>query len=486
MKDDDKREDSVVAREQWNMHLMRNRSIIVELFQGQLKSTLKCPVCQKVSVKFDPFMYLSLPIPSTTTTTISVIACTDDGSRPTKYTIETTKNTTIRTLKEKYIRLSGKELSLSDIEIADMSGYKINCVMEDDKSLSQLQTKDKCLLFITQSGQKQPIPLFQRQSIPATTTMPYKNCGLPFVVFTSASVTNKQVWYKIWKIIRRVIRHKDEDATNEEKSFAKERSAFKIVIVNEKHAACGAAACRDKQCYGCELPIDDEQFDNTQRMNDLIFSNQVELVIEWIEDSKVFSREFYNKEAMTVTVDPSVSQSKAKFSEKGQVSLDDCLDKFSEVEQLGPNDPWYCPTCKKLEQAYKKFQIWSAPEILVVHLKRFGFSSRFRQKIDTFVDFPVEGLDMSSFMVRKPNSPMLYDLFAVSNHMGGMGGGHYTAYAKNYIDNNWYCFNDSSVSPTTANAIKTDSAYLLFYQRRKNLNVPREEHARSPVISFDE
>ena len=37
----------------------------------------------------------------------------------------------------------------------------------------------------------------------------------------------------------------------------------------------------------------------------------------------------------------------------------------------------------------------------------------------------------------------LYDLFAVSNHYGGLGGGHYTAYAKN--NGKWYDFNDSSV-----------------------------------------
>jgi len=28
---------------------------------------------------------------------------------------------------------------------------------------------------------------------------------------------------------------------------------------------------------------------------------------------------------------------------------------------------------------------------------------------------------------------LLYDLYAVSNHFGGLGGGHYTAYAKNWV-----------------------------------------------------
>jgi ubiquitin carboxyl-terminal hydrolase 4/11/15 len=39
-----------------------------------------------------------------------------------------------------------------------------------------------------------------------------------------------------------------------------------------------------------------------------------------------------------------------------------------------------------------------------------------------------------------------YDLFAVSNHFGGLGGGHYTAFAKNPLNNKWHDFNDSMVS----------------------------------------
>jgi len=42
---------------------MTHRSLIVDLFQGQLRSTLKCLKCKQVSIKFDCFMYLSVPIP---------------------------------------------------------------------------------------------------------------------------------------------------------------------------------------------------------------------------------------------------------------------------------------------------------------------------------------------------------------------------------------------------------------------------------------
>lgn len=37
--------------------------MIVDTFHGLFKSTLVCPECRKVSVTFDPFCYLSVPLP---------------------------------------------------------------------------------------------------------------------------------------------------------------------------------------------------------------------------------------------------------------------------------------------------------------------------------------------------------------------------------------------------------------------------------------
>uniref|UniRef100_A0A672UYV6 Ubiquitin carboxyl-terminal hydrolase 19 n=1 Tax=Strigops habroptila TaxID=2489341 RepID=A0A672UYV6_STRHB len=61
--DSDGRPDEVVAEEAWQRHKMRNDSFVVDLFQGQYKSKLVCPVCSKVSITFDPFLYLPVPLP---------------------------------------------------------------------------------------------------------------------------------------------------------------------------------------------------------------------------------------------------------------------------------------------------------------------------------------------------------------------------------------------------------------------------------------
>ncbi|GMF62111.1 unnamed protein product [[Candida] boidinii] len=77
---------------------------------------------------------------------------------------------------------------------------------------------------------------------------------------------------------------------------------------------------------------------------------------------------------------------------------------------------------------------------------------------------------MSKYIVNplKNNETIIYDLFAVDNHYGGLGGGHYTSYVKNDIDNEWYYFDDSRVSRTNPLESIKGSAYLLFYRRRSD------------------
>jgi len=63
MSEEPNRSDEVVSAEFWNAFIARNQSIIVDLMYGQLKSTVNCLDCGNISVTFDPYLSLSLPIP---------------------------------------------------------------------------------------------------------------------------------------------------------------------------------------------------------------------------------------------------------------------------------------------------------------------------------------------------------------------------------------------------------------------------------------
>ena len=64
------------------------------------------------------------------------------------------------------------------------------------------------------------------------------------------------------------------------------------------------------------------------------------------------------------------------------------------------------------------------PSILVISLKRFSYNRYWRDKLDTQVDFPTRNLDMGPYIINKNHGKAIYDLIAVSNHYGVMGGGH--------------------------------------------------------------
>jgi len=112
-------------------------------------------------------------------------------------------------------------------------------------------------------------------------------------------------------------------------------------------------------------------------------------------------------------------------------------------------------------------EIWKPPPILIVHLKRFSLYNNRWIKSNRLVNFPLQFLDASSWLVEKPSTPMLYDLYACINHFGRLGGGHYTAYCIHKDHNTWYNFDDSSVKPVEDLAqITSPATYLLFYQLR--------------------
>ena len=74
--------DEEFAQESWQDHMKRNDSIIVDFFHGLLKSTLNCLVCDEISIKFDPFCYLSVPLPSKKEILIQLVLVPLDQNKP--------------------------------------------------------------------------------------------------------------------------------------------------------------------------------------------------------------------------------------------------------------------------------------------------------------------------------------------------------------------------------------------------------------------
>ena len=145
-------------------------------------------------------------------------------------------------------------------------------------------------------------------------------------------------------------------------------------------------------------------------------------------------------------------------------TLIDCFDLYVEYELLDGEN------CIKVEDsdekvpAKKNIMFWSFPDILVIDIKRFNAMNR---KNQIMVDFPLENLNLSKYIIGYNKDSYIYDLYGVCNHSGSALGGHYTSFVKN-ANGKWYHFNDTTVSEVTVdNQIKTPKAYCFFYRKRK-------------------
>ncbi|XP_041895136.1 ubiquitin carboxyl-terminal hydrolase 8 isoform X2 [Corvus kubaryi] len=151
------------------------------------------------------------------------------------------------------------------------------------------------------------------------------------------------------------------------------------------------------------------------------------------------------------------------LASSSKCTLQECLRLFSKEEKLTDNNRFYCSHCKTRRDSSKKIEIWKLPPVLLVHLKRFSYDGRWKQKLQTSVDFPLETLDLSQYVIGPKTSLKRYNLFSVSNHYGGLDGGHYTAYCKNASKQRWFKFDDHEVSEISASSVKSSAAYILFY-----------------------
>jgi ubiquitin carboxyl-terminal hydrolase 4/11/15 len=250
----------------------------------------------------------------------------------------------------------------------------------------------------------------------------------------------------------------------------KSGTSYKSYSVNSQQL--GSIEKRGSQTYDSSRPISlasatDE--DEKGLVADLV-GNEGTVFLEW--PIELCDRSFDLNEYETVDDVNSLDGDEAiakRTRASSTTTVLDCIEKYCAMEQLEETEMWYCNRCKKHVRAWKQFHLFRSPPILIVHLKRFQYSAltHRRDKIGIPIDFPLEGLDLTGQAMHwTEEEKPIYDCYAVSNHYGGLGGGHYTAYALNN-DGVWCHYDDSRVtSHVDAKEVVSDAAYVLYYRRR--------------------
>ncbi|EKM81724.1 hypothetical protein AGABI1DRAFT_118809 [Agaricus bisporus var. burnettii JB137-S8] len=559
-----------LAKKSWDGYLLRNDSVIVDLFQGQYQSTLVCPECGKVSITFDPFMYLTLPIPAEKKWSHTIYYIPFDPAQShLKIPIEINRDASfkdVRNLLGRWLNVEGD--NLLTLEIFNHRFYKN---LDDSVMVGDMTENDvivcyglPCNAQQSRTFKRQPedpliLPVFLCDAKGAgqwAYSSRVSLFGYPTVVAVSPDeATDVNALYTV--VMERLVRYTshyrdlfnwefvDGSGTPEIQAKLSSEDVLDVIteigengdvvrveieegdIVEEKamvldeedkEPSTETAEPRyvgpKQDVFSLRLQTGHREFGTSsygantthkwepwERREELLetrgslLRDGDALFCEFDENKKAyyFGDQFNRfeharwedfEEFIHPEYEASVQAAKEKKN-KG-LSLQDCLDEFTKEEELGEDDLWYCPQCKKHQQATKRFDLWKAPDVLVVHLKRFSNSRTLRDKIDAFIDFPIqdlnledmvrerrvakalqaEGVNIEELNLTNLDEPLIYDLFGVDEHMGGLGGGHYRAYVLNHANEEWYHFDDSFVRPAKAEDAVNADAYLLFYRRR--------------------
>ena len=587
------RQDAIVAAEAWKTYLKRNQSIIVDLMQGQYKSKVVCPDCNRVSITFDPYMFLSVPLPTQKYKIIeyTFVDCTKTNIVPTVYGIKINKFYDITAFK----KTLGKRHNVDEKElyVCDIWKSKFHRELRKHDTVAEINRRnDDIFVYYSPKPKKDEVELkedpnmikkdkndagagaagagagagndnnngngndederrdgagndrngnnnnndynmhshhynsggqygYRRQRSEYNTVLienkrrvkvqrndygyddeTYEDeqigCPLLLTVHIRQKMTLRELRQKIFDMIfpftrtrneRPKRRSKDDDDDNRQSgnnNNAGNDAGNGNIKKDDPKKANNNNDVNDKP-----YKINDDDlpcrifakwgFNNTQEIfydnDDLFDFDQSELKFEilWTDWTK-YRHELYARKnrKRNQTAPPLTNKYGDDDDDNGgrygrPIELDACFEAFTEEEKLGENDAWYCSKCKAFKRAKKKIDLWTVPDILIIHLKRFSYTRNYRDRINTLVKFPIKGLNIKEFLVNKyERANCTYDLFAVSNHMGGMGGGHYTAYAKNVYNDQWYHLDDSRTSMVNnPQQMVSSSAYVLYYYRAK-------------------
>lgn len=554
--DDNGVDTQVNASLAWDCHKRRNDSLILDTFYGQFKSTCVCP-CGRVSVSFDAFNHVSLEIPQLQQSTVwltFLVFGRSGANAAVQYGLGLRRGSLVADVRQALSKSFG--VPPAHMVICEISEHTIVEILRDDKPISAIGQSDVITVYTVEPYTTSSIHIIASHAVVEEDSSgePTRDLfGLPFLTSCDANLTCRQLFEHIWASVRHLVVPLTEDGKPDEDLDPDLEEVFKqlikiratdtegnslLVFPTGEDSASSNPQEEEKNeempQTTCYLPRYREEQIKTFLGEDcttrflflsLEWTMKMDVPLEIVQKNAASSNSggsnnkkkkklkknnaikaakmipktvgIQEKRFVALTQHASYHQCMKKKKEleaaRG-VTLDQCFETFTKPERLDEHNMWYCSNCKDHVRALKTMELWRLPNILMVHLKRFEFRHGYRRdKLSTFVDFPIEGLDMSKHCAQwtegssppeqlrvNDRVPAVYDLFAVVNHFGRMGFGHYTAFARRWdeekISSDWGLFDDSSArsvgtgrggSGGVVDEVVSSAAYVLFYRRRQ-------------------
>ena len=451
----DDEDDITACNRWWETHQKRDNSIIMDLFSGQYKSTLRCPFCDRISITYDQFSCLELPIEN---------KCFFG----TCYVINSKENN-IR----KINLIFGEDEKFKDIcdKINCQKTYKAILCRSSKMYLACLKNEHNLYELISQSH-KEKKELKDR---------------IIFYEFDNDELNNKLIFFVVPVIeddnenvlfFPKIFYYEEKDPilkfysdlkkyyhkyyNEKDGNFSDDK--IKLKILNNLTACTKTRDpcdyCKSKECVSCEF-----KFDKNMTMGELNKTqSKKRSFVMYLEIPK---DNFKNEDYSSIKLYDNYFNDEEDFILNNELTLENCINTFSRCEKLDEQNEWYCSKCKEHRRGYKQLELFRLPRYLILQLKRFKnqFGFFFNSKNSTNVKFPLENLNLNKYLVGPKNMDYIYDLISVSQHYGASFGGHYTSVCKK--ENVWFKFDDESVYKISPDNIVNSAAYILLYKLRE-------------------
>lgn len=369
--------DEVLAKEMWNNYQKRNKSRIVDLFAGQYKSKLKCPKCQKVSITFDPFLSISLPIPHTNNLPFSFyFVFKNTALIPLKVKLLLSPNDTCESL----VRVLSELMKINKdcIKILLIKEHKI-IESPSKKSTIKYLDEHEGIVFVYEIFNEEinfPLkfsdPFIQLevnvlQSIKKEREL-YKDisyCRLDRVHIDS---TFKDLHLAIFRVFRIYLKNFYEVVDQGKKTFFSNEE--KIDYEKEFKTLFLASDDLSEKPYKLVIPLEDNNLDipfSEDKLN-IIFQKEKEKRQNVLEINLIFPNTC-KIEYLKLNKCQESNLNNQNLENK-ECSIYNCLEMFTAEEVLDQENAWYCSNCKDHKLASKKMEIYNVPDNLILHLKR--------------------------------------------------------------------------------------------------------------------
>jgi len=529
----------------WTYNYQRNDSIITDLFTGLFKCTVKCPQCSWVSITYEPFNILQLPIPKEKhifSQNINLFFVPKYGLYQTMRNKLFLKDINITFDK---ITEEIKKLDNFPFKINNLFYYNVtdNLYTYDFKDNDNYKKMKKNFVFCCENDIECNEDI-KNEDIYKVPLYFFKNkddiSAYPRILFIHKKMNINDFIKKLYFFVRRFIKTPiiDEELNKKiEESFKsyekindliellnkefnniflneepseeitkfKKNLPFKFTLRKDEKNSINLISLikkqkkEEKEKENEEIKVKEneeekekEDIKEEEKEKEDIKENEeekekekkeeteteneinVEKIIEYITKQNYYLNIMiktdnpYSLEKISLNSCTIIDNSMDIDNDSSSFTLFECFEYFKDKETLKKGNEWFCKKCKQHHCAEKQMEFYYLPKLFVVCLKRFSQGRSYwggLSKNSEFIDFPLDNMDMKEFVCGPDKNHSIYDCFAVSQHYGSLGGGHYTAICKN-IDNNWYSYNDSSCSETSKKQAISDAAYVIFYRRK--------------------